>query len=56
MRFTEGENSFEVAPNYSLRALKELHIEFTAKPLEDRIDSASSVGSKATVIGNPAKD
>ena len=56
MRFVEGKNSFEVAPNYSLRALKELHIEFDAKPLENRIDPSSSVGSKATVIGNPAED
>jgi cytochrome P450 len=30
MRFAPGNNTFEVAPNYFLRALKELHIEFDA--------------------------
>ena len=29
MRFTPGMNDFSVAPNFALRALKELHIEFT---------------------------
>ncbi len=31
MWFAPGRNDFTVAPNFSLRALKELHIEFTAK-------------------------
>ena len=31
MRFTPGANSFEQAPSFSLRALNELHIEFTPK-------------------------
>ncbi|MBT6586140.1 MAG: cytochrome P450, partial [Gammaproteobacteria bacterium] len=37
MRFTAGENSFEVAPNFSLRAMQELRIEFDAKPPGDRV-------------------
>jgi hypothetical protein len=28
MWFAEGKNDFRHAPNFSLRALKELHIEF----------------------------
>ena len=28
LRFAEGKNTFEVAPNFSLRAMKELYIEF----------------------------
>ena len=31
MRFAPGKNTFEVAPSFSLRALKALHIEFDAK-------------------------
>ena len=31
MRFVPGANDFTIAPNFALRALKELHIEFTAK-------------------------
>ncbi len=31
MAFTPGKNDFSVAPNFALRALKELHIDFTAK-------------------------
>jgi len=55
MRFTPGANSFEVAPNFSLRAMQELHIEFDAKPPEDRIDPASvDIDSNATAIDNPA--
>jgi cytochrome P450 len=55
MRFTPGANSFEVAPNFSLRAMQELHIEFDAKPPEDRIDPASvNIDSNATAIDNPA--
>ncbi len=38
MRFVEDANDFTVAPSFSLRALKELHIEFDAKAPEDRID------------------
>ncbi len=52
LRFVEGANNFEVAPNFSLRALKELHIEFAAKAPEDRPDAASvSAESKATELG-----
>ena len=29
VKFAEGKNDFMHAPNFSLRALKELHIEFT---------------------------
>ena len=29
MRFAAGKNDFSIAPNFALRALKELHIEFT---------------------------
>ncbi|MFP6801516.1 MAG: cytochrome P450 [Pseudomonadales bacterium] len=55
MRFTAGENSFEVAPNFSLRAMQELRIEFDAKPPGDRVDPASvDIDSNATAIGNPA--
>lgn len=32
LRFADGENSFEVVPNFALRALKELHLEFDAAP------------------------
>jgi cytochrome P450 len=31
MSFAEGKNDFKQAPNFALRALKELHINFTAK-------------------------
>ena len=55
MRFTAGENSFEVAPNFSLRAMQELRIEFDAKPPGDRVDPASvDIDSNATAIVNPA--
>ena len=55
MRFAEGQNTFEVAPNFSLRALRELHIEFDAKASVDRIDPANLTGSSgATTMGNPA--
>lgn len=55
MRFTPGANSFEVAPNFSLRAMQELHIEFDAKAPGDRIDPASvEIDSNATAIDNPA--
>ena len=55
MRFTVGANSFEVAPNFSLRAMQELRIEFDAKPSGDRIDPASvDIDSNATAIDNPS--
>jgi len=55
MRFQTGENSFEVAPNFSLRAMQELRIEFDAKPPGDRVDPASlDIDSNATAIDNPA--
>ena len=55
MRFVEGANSFEVAPNFALRAMQELHIEFDAIPEEKRVDPASvDIDSGATEIDNPA--
>ncbi len=55
MRFIPDANSFEVAPNFSLRAMQELHIEFDAKAPDDRIDPASlDIDSNATAIDNPA--
>ncbi len=57
MRFTTGANSFEVAPNFSLRAMQELRIEFDAKSPADRVDPASvDIDSNATAIDNPAND
>ncbi|MDA0979072.1 MAG: cytochrome P450 [Proteobacteria bacterium] len=54
MRFAEGMNTFEVAPSFALRALKELHIEFDAKPEAQRIDPEKvDLASNATAIGNP---
>ena len=54
MHFFEGRNSFECARNFSLRALTELHIEFQAIPIGDRIDPRTiGAASKATDIGNP---
>jgi cytochrome P450 len=41
MRFTENMNTFEVMPNFALRAMRELNIEFTAKPPEHRTDPES---------------
>ncbi|MBT6571766.1 MAG: hypothetical protein HON21_14105, partial [Gammaproteobacteria bacterium] len=44
-----------VAPNFSLRAMQELRIEFDAKPPGDRVDPASvDIDSNATAIDNPA--
>jgi cytochrome P450 len=55
MRFTEGKNTFEVVPNFSLRALKELHIEFEAKAPQDRIDPEQvATESGAYDVQNPA--
>merc|ERR1711924_24670 len=56
INFKPGMNSFEVAPSFSLRAMKELHIEFLAKPSEQRLDHrALDVASGATELDNPAK-
>ncbi|MEM7016616.1 MAG: cytochrome P450 [Pseudomonadota bacterium] len=51
IRFMEGKNNFEVAPNFALRAMQELHVGFDAKAPADRIDpaqlaSASNVSHK----------
>ena len=55
IRFSPEGNSFEVAPNFSLRAMQELRVEFDAKPMEHRKDPASvDVDSNATAMGNPA--
>ncbi len=55
MRFTPGRNDFEVAPSFSLRAMKALYIEFDAKPKADRVDPAAlDIDSNATAIDNPA--
>ena len=57
MRFTAGANSFAVAPNFSLRAMQELRIEFDAKSPADRVDPVSvDIDSNATAIDNPAND
>ena len=54
MRFAEGKNSFEVVPNFSLRALKELHIEFDAKPASERVDPTTlDTESGATEMAAP---
>lgn len=54
MRFADGENTFECARNFSLRALQALHIEFTAVPAADRTDPTSlDIDSGATRISNP---
>ncbi len=54
MSFAPGKNTFEVVPNFSLRALRELNIEFIAKPRQDRVDP-NSVTSKsgATDVAPP---
>ncbi|MFT7219651.1 MAG: cytochrome P450 [Candidatus Azotimanducaceae bacterium] len=55
LRFATGKNSFEVAPNFALRAMKELHIEFEAIPKEERVDPSSvEAESNATDMKNPA--
>jgi cytochrome P450 len=57
LRFAEGMNTFEVVPNFSLRALRELHIEFDAKPPAERVDPAAvSAQSGATGIAQPAAE
>ena len=54
MAFAAGENTFEVVPNFSLRALKELNITFTAKAPEDRVDPTTiDAQSGATEVEAP---
>ena len=48
IRFMAGKNTFEVAPNFALRAMQELHVEFDAKAPADRID-ASQIGAASNV-------
>ena len=56
LNFSAGMNSFEVAPSFSLRAMKELHIEFLAIPSEQRLDHLEfDLSSGATELDNPAK-
>ena len=51
MSFTPDANTFEQAPNFALRALQALHIDFTAKPEVERVDAASiNAASGATDI------
>jgi len=42
--FAEGRNSFEVVPNFALRALQELHIEFRAKTGSERSAGPDAAG------------
>jgi hypothetical protein len=54
MRFAQGLNTFEVAPNFSLRALQELHIEFDAKAPDQRVDPTTvDAKSDATEVPPP---
>jgi len=56
LSFEPGMNSFEVAPSFSLRAMKELNIEFVAIPNEQRLDHRTlDLSSDATELDNPAK-
>ena len=49
MRFAPHRNTFEQAPSFSLRALKELHVDFNALAAEQRRDPATiDADSKAT--------
>ncbi len=51
MSFMPDANTFEQAPNFALRALQELHINFVAKPEAKRIDpSTLDAASGATDI------
>jgi cytochrome P450 len=50
MRFVEGANDFTVMPNFSLRALRELHIEFDARPAAQRRDPAT-IGAESDATG-----
>ncbi len=52
MRFVEDANDFTVMPNFSLRALRELHIELEAKPKSERRDPTTiGAESDATHLG-----
>lgn len=54
MSFAANKNTFEQAPSFSLRALRELHIEFQAKAVEDRPDpSEITTQSKSTEMEAP---
>lgn len=54
LNFIEGMNTFEQAPSFSLRALRELHIEFNAVSEEDRTDpSKIETHSNSTEMENP---
>jgi len=57
LSFSSGKNSFEVAPSFSLRAMKELHVEFEAKPFDQRMNPSDfDLASGATELDNPAKN
>lgn len=55
LSFAPGMNTFEVAPNFSLRALQELHINFVAKPPGQRVDPATidTAAGVASPEGSP---
>ena len=56
MEFTSGQNSFECARNFSLRALTELHINFEVISADQRLDpSKMTSASKATDMPNPSE-
>ena len=55
MRFADDANTFEVAPNFSLRALQELHIEFDAKPVAERV-SPGDVEAESGATDHEAPD
>ncbi len=53
LRFADGANDFSVAPNFSLRAMQELHIEFDPLPVSRRIDPTKvDAESGATELGD----
>ncbi len=55
LHFADGLNSFECTRNFSLRALAELHIEFSPIPEAQRLDAGSiESASKATDVPNPS--
>ena len=57
LSFASGKNSFEVAPSFSLRAMKELHVEFESKPFDERMNPSDfDLASGATELDNPAKN
>ncbi len=54
MNFEAGANTFEQAPSFSLRALKDLHINFTALPEGQRVDPTTiTTESNSTEMENP---